>query len=798
MTHNRNRRTLAASTLLLIVFGSLLPAYSQQVRIEEIMVVAEKRDESLQDVSQAITAITDLDLETRNINSFVDLSALAPGLTVSKNEGFKTVVSIRGVGNETNQNAVAAPSVAYHMDGIFIASPFSLQSDFIDVERIEVLRGPQGTLFGQNSTGGAINVISKAPSLASFEGMADVTIGNYGLTKTRASVNIPFSDRLASRTSISLTSRDGFSENVFNGQKLDDANHTSFRTDWLLELSDSKSLRVFGQYFDADNNGAAIKGFYDITPDRRKLSQNTLSTYQLESLIVGGIGEFDIGYATLKALASWQKDEIYVVRDNDRHNLFHDASSVSSTAPFYVGVEFNPESQIQETKTFEINMISNEPLRGVFDWIVGAFYMDQEIEGHIREFLDDNFNGVYDGTFTDPFFNTSYSNMFPTSMIPSGLSPGQIPGGAGDWGFMSDNYPTRESYSVYGQSTFYASDAFRLIAGLRYTDDSVESYVNNFFGGQIGNLEKTSKKSTGRFALEYDFGMDSMVYASFTQGFKPGGSNLTYGYTEAEDTSMGNAIAPPLVFPIFDSESVNAYEFGLKSDFADGRVRANVAAFFYQYDDLQFQATDPDVFRGGVANIPESEMKGIEAEIIGILSDELTLDFKAAVLDSEVTKDFETLDNVKANSSIPAPPWCSPVGYLGFCYEDLRYSNRENIKGNELAKSPDLTASFRLKHQASLSTGHTLTSTIDYVYRGAFQQRVINHPLIDTVEDYNLLNLTAGIDSRSRTWGFDIMLYNLTDEDGINSAMTDVFGVNATGIELIPPRQVMGRLSYSF
>ena len=125
------------------------------------MVVAEKRDESLQDVSQAITAITDFDLETRNINSFVDLSALAPGLTVSKNEGFKTVVSIRGVGNETNQNAVAAPSVAYHMDGIFIASPFSLQTDFIDVERIEVLRGPQGTLFGQHSTGGAINVISK-------------------------------------------------------------------------------------------------------------------------------------------------------------------------------------------------------------------------------------------------------------------------------------------------------------------------------------------------------------------------------------------------------------------------------------------------------------------------------------------------------------------------------------------------------------------------------------------------------------------------------------------------------------
>ena len=111
------------------------------------MVVAAKRDESLQDLSQAVTAISADELETKNNNSFVDLSALAPGLTVAKNEGFKTVVSIRGVGNETNQNAIAAPSVAYHMDGIFIASPFSLQTDFIDVERIEVLRGPQGTLL---------------------------------------------------------------------------------------------------------------------------------------------------------------------------------------------------------------------------------------------------------------------------------------------------------------------------------------------------------------------------------------------------------------------------------------------------------------------------------------------------------------------------------------------------------------------------------------------------------------------------------------------------------------------------
>ena len=142
-----------------------LVAQDEQYVFEEIIVTAEKRDESLQDLSQAVTVLSSEDLDNRQISSFVDISAIAPGVNVAKNEGFKTVITIRGVGYETNQNAIATPSVSYHLDGIYIASPYSLQTEFMDLERIEVLRGPQGTLFGQNSTGGAIIVITSAPSL---------------------------------------------------------------------------------------------------------------------------------------------------------------------------------------------------------------------------------------------------------------------------------------------------------------------------------------------------------------------------------------------------------------------------------------------------------------------------------------------------------------------------------------------------------------------------------------------------------------------------------------------------------
>ena len=173
------------------LFMGSLPCvtWAQQAPVfEEVLVTAEKRTESLQDLSQAVTALSAEDVENRQLSSFVDLSAIAPGVNVAKNEGFKTVITIRGIGNEANQNAIANPSVSYHLDGVYVASPFALQTDFLDLERVEVLRGPQGTLFDQNSTGGGINVITKAPTFDDFYGTADLALGEYSLIRARAAI----------------------------------------------------------------------------------------------------------------------------------------------------------------------------------------------------------------------------------------------------------------------------------------------------------------------------------------------------------------------------------------------------------------------------------------------------------------------------------------------------------------------------------------------------------------------------------------------------------------------------------
>ena len=759
---------------ILASFTSFNILTQEQQFIEDVIVTAEKRNESLQTVSQAVTAITDSELEAKNITSFVDLTAVVPGVTVAKNEGYKTVISIRGVGNETNQNAIAAPSVAFHMDGIFVASPFSLQTDFVDVERIEVLRGPQGTLFGQNSTGGAINVISKKPSSDNFYAKTDITLGDYDLMKIGAALNFPISDKLATKLTISTIERDGFTENLVTGQDLDDASSISIRSDWIYEISDTSSLRIFGQYFDSDRNGSAMKGKDDLSSDARKLSQDTMSKQELSSKIFALIYESDLGYANLKVLASKQEDDILVVRDNDRH-----AAGVQpvlsmpglpyiyiDNAPYYPMAEFNPESSLVDTDTFEINLISNEPiLNGKLDWTFGAFYLKHKIENHIRGYVDNDLDGEFKYVCDEPFANPNYC-----------FNIGEDPFGA-DFDFVTDAFPERESFSIYGQTTYMISDISRLISGIRFTEDDVTTCNANFFFG-CDNLTTSSDEMTGKIALEYDVNSDTMIYLSFTAGYKPGGTNLTYG-SDAEDGSFS-----AMVFETFEPETVDSMEFGIKSDFYDGKARANIAVFSYDYENLQFQATDPIPYQGGVANIPESEMSGVEIEFTALATDNLTFDMNLGFIDSEVSSDFEVLDNVLA------------FQYF-FGEEALRYDLRENVNGNELAKTPDFTADISITYETELSSGNSLTSVFQFVKRGEFMQRVNNNPSVDKVPAYQIFNMSLGLDFKNDL-SLDFILLNVGDEDGLNSAMTDVFGVAATGLEYIPPRQFMTRISYNF
>lgn len=724
---------IAVKVLSITVAASLaanISAQDSQPVFEEVLVTAEKRSESLQDLSQAITVLTGEDLDTRQVTSFVDLSAIAPGVNIAKNEGFKTVITIRGVGNEANQNAIANPSVSYHLDGIYVASPFALQTDFLDLERIEVLRGPQGTLFGQNSTGGAINVVTTAPSMDSSFGKADLTLGDYGLIKARAAYNLPLSDTLAVRASIISNKRDGFTDNLTLGQDLDDANSLSARVRVLYEPSDNFRANFTAQYFDEDRNGAAQKGLLDPTPGARKLRQNSIAEYELESQLYSAVLEWDFEKFSVKSLTSYQDDDILIRRDNDRNDL-------DFLPPFaQLPSSYDPETNKQTTITQEVNLVSSEPLFGKLDWVAGVFYLDTDVEISILERLDFGF----DGTF-DPFtIETIYAY-------------------GGDVGFISDSKPERDSTSMYGQGTWNLSETWRTVFGLRYTEDEVYSSVTNYYGREGTDiLEIESDKVTGRLVVEHDINDSTMLFGSFTKGFKPGGSNLTYG-TEA-------VVAPIVVLPIFNEEIVNAYEIGLKTDLADGRARLNAAAFYYDYKNLQYQATDPEVFNGGVGNIPESEIFGAELEFSAFLSDSLILDARMAWLDTEITSDHLALDNVQSEAAGNA---LLGQGFDLFSDEIqiARADQIQNVNGNELAKTPSFTGNLSLNWTKELEAWGEMRSTLQYTYRGDFKHRIFNNADTDIVPSYDVLDLVIGFyPGAGESWHAELVAKNLTDEDG--------------------------------
>lgn len=734
-------------------------AQDSNLMFEEVLVTAEKRSESLQDLSQAITVLGGADLDNRQIASFVDLSAIAPGVNIAKNEGFKTVITIRGVGNEANQNAIANPSVSYHLDGIYVASPFALQTDFLDLERIEVLRGPQGTLFGQNSTGGAINVITTAPSLDSSFGKADLTLGDYGLVKARAAYNLPLSDTLAVRASVISNKRDGFTDNLTLGQDLDDANSMSARVRVLYEPSDDFRANFTAQYFDEDRNGAAQKGLLDPTPDPRELRQDSLAEYELTSELYSAVLEWDFESFTLKSLTSYQNDDVLITRDNDRNDT-------AALSVFQIPSLYDPETNKQTTITQEVNLVSVDPLFGKLDWVAGLFYLDTEVEISILERLDFDLDGF------DPITDEDIASY------------------GGDVGFISDSKPERDSTSIYGQGTWHFNEEWRAVFGMRYTEDEVYSEVTNFYGREGTDIiETSSDKVTGRLVVEHDFNESTMAYGSYTRGFKPGGSNLTYGREDA--------IAPIVVLPTFEEEIVDAYEIGLKTDLADGRVRMNTAAFYYNYEGLQYQATDPEVFQGGVGNIPKSEIFGAELELSAFLSESLVLDMRLAWLDTEITGDHLALDNVQSEAAGGALVGAG-ADLFSPEVQQARSAAVQNVNGNELAKTPEFTGNIALNWNTQIASWGDLNSSLQYTYRGEFKHRIFNNDATDVVPSYKVIDLVVGLRPEGKDWRVELIGKNLTDEAGINARFTDVFGVGATGDELIGPRQIMARFAMDF
>jgi iron complex outermembrane receptor protein len=744
--------------------------------IVEIVVTAQKREENLQDVPVAITAVTDAILRANNVTSFVGLSNLTPGLTISPAEGGDRVtMSIRGVGQEANQNDVAAPSVSYHQDGVYVVSPFALGAAFLDVGTLEVVRGPQGTLFGQNSTGGATNINSVKPKLGEFAGYAQGAIGSYEYRSLAAAVSVPIGSRFAVRLSGEGIWQDGSTLNIVNGQDLDDKDQIAWRAIAVWQPFDNLTISGTAQQFRSDVNGAARFGLYDLTPGKRLLAQDDPSSLKLDTEFYSLVVALDLPAFTIKYLGSRQLAEINRSRDNDFTNVYSSFTGVSIVTPFALRRSFEErQDQLHKSWTSELNIVSSERLFGAVDWVLGGFWFDQKIEAHTFERVDQNRNGV----------------LNPFTLAPNPVVFGIPPFGA-DVGFQSDFFPSRESYSFYGQATWHATEALRLTGGLRYTHDTAHNINYNFFTIQLdrptADITKTGKAVTGQARIEFDIADDVMTYASFTKGFKPGGNNLTFGRVD---------VADDLVFASFKPETIYAYEAGLKGDFLDRTLRLNLAGFYYDYSNLQAQGTDPRNTASGVVNIPKSSVYGMEAEFQWVPVDRLKFTGNATFLKSKISESFIALDGVKA-AAAELPLILAGAGNFADSVTLARNALREDLNGNKLAKTPPFAANLTTQYSTPLEADVVANASITVSYRDKMQARIFNNPAVDKIPAHTLVNAQFGFAYRE-TLEVSLTIQNVFDKDVIASRFTDAFGVYSTFDQKIPPRTFILSTRYKF
>lgn len=709
--------------------------------LEEVVVTAQKRDEALQEVPMAVTALSSAELDRRNIVSMPDLDAVVPGLTVIDNGLFDKVPTIRGVGNEGQRNRATTSAVAYHVDGVFLASAPSSMQDYLDVERIEVLRGPQGTVFGQNATGGVINVITRQPQVGEFSGYADVQGGSYDLLRARAYGNIPLGDTTAARASVQYLKHDSFTDNVtLPGADLDNADNLTGRMQFLWQPSETFAATLRAQYFDTEVGDRAQKNTRDPTPDPRELRQDFPAIFEFDSEVYSVELKWDWNWASLKSISSYQDDTTQHNRDADRSDGFY---LPRMDGPFQYAKT--------ETVTQEINLTSSGERR--LDWIAGFFYYDYEFFVDSAEFTDLNGDGIVTVNVLGP-----------------------------DRGFTSRNTFLRDTWSLFSEGTFHFTDSVSLIAGFRYSEDDFKSIGLPFpYTGPPRIVETTEDVVTGRVNLKWDITENSLLYGGWASGWKPGTSNLAFG---------------GLVSQVVDSTDVDAYEIGLKNTLANGRVFLNVAAYYYDYRNLQFFNDDPVPFRGGVDTLPSAVSQGLELETSALIGDRVRIDLNYSYNDSEIDSDKLALNRAAYQDAVQA---LLLQGFTVFSPQVIaaKQAAVQNVRGNRIPKTPEHMVNVTLLYKLGIGNHGTLTSSALYQYKDEYPFLIFNSPT-DQVPSYDTINLNLLYEPNNGNWSFEFAVVNLEDDDAIQSLNTDIFGVGATAAMLVPPRQYLARIGYEF
>ena len=742
--NSRIARSCVAIAAALIVTA---PAVAQQ--LEEIVVTATHREESLQDVPVTVTALGGDLLASADIFDATTIAFHVPGMTYGEFAPGQALISLRGI-SSADDGAGLDNSVALFLDGVYIGRGAAINFDMFDMERIEVLRGPQGTLFGRNAIGGAINVHTSKPT-DELQGKVGATVGNEGILRYQAYLSGPFSENVSGKIVVNHRQHDGYVDNLILGKKQQDENQTSLRGQLLFTTERSEWL-VSADWMDDDRGDMGRTPFVDRAPLSAIMAQNNITQDRQNGSSRDGFSKREAGGVSLKGDIEFDSGVLTSITAS--RSMSTDWEMLSVGAPLGgLGLPFDEviDDIVEDIDTFQQEFRWTSDLGGAFEYTAGFFYFTEDTD------RTEIFRISQAGTYGDPANPFRLTDPGTQAIIGNEYA-------------RTGNETT--SYAVYGEGTWDFNDRWSLTAGGRFTRDEKDylaesvncqlvfdndpSIIGTPFenfpacGGVGGSLNIIAEAFlvtpsdewtdfSPRVSIQFRPNESVMWFGSISKGFKSGG----FAGSQGVESAATNPV---------DQETAINYEVGFKGDFLGDTLRLNMTGFFTDYEDLQIVRFGPvagSPFGTFITtNLGTADILGLETEFTWFATEALSFSGNIAFLDTEVN------DLVIETAGGPV-----------------------DASGSQLRQAPDLSYNIRANYNLPMANGDW-DFTIAYSHVDEQLQDYVFRPTI--IEEHSLLDASVAWTSPEGRWEAMLWGKNLTDEAYM--AHTYVIGPGVIGV----------------
>lgn len=721
--------------------------------IEEITVEARRVEESLQKTPIAVTAFSATTIDRMFAQDMRDIGQIAPNVNISAIPGFRAAaIGIRGVSTGDIPSSFD-PAISVVVDGFVFGHVQSSLLDFFDIEQIEILRGPQGTLFGKNTIGGVINVRSKRPD-GGFSAEARLNIGNFGRTDLRAAVNFPIiEDVLAGRVAVLSKNSSGDHRNLIDGTRINGDDVQAMRAKFLLTPSDN------------------LEALFTIEYERdRSDTPPVLNTTIADDGVYGGDlffnpnAAFGLPPGTLPAYPGRGVPGGLPLGDPHKTNLVDPRTHVG---PGGLGTQPDRDHDF-DILGFYLNLSYRVPNLGTFTWVAGYRSVESDLyNDYVGETVPiySTIRGVdrdswsqevrFASEFSDRlsivtgvYYQSNELKYYNLTSLGSG-HPFTGSGFPGTWPqpglhLIADGTQNTDAWAIFGEVIYDVSDRMRVFAGARYTDEK-KSFVLRPLAPVVGLIGTASDNNswddiTFRLGVDFDVTEEILAYFTFSTGFKSGGFN--------EQSQTLTAIGP------FDEEKADSFELGIKSDLLDNRLRLNFAGFYVEYDDLQLDTVLPEPSspvgqESRVTNAGQSTVWGLELEITALPTEGLMFQGTVGYLDAEYDEYACTLGN----------PAARPAGFdlvdpvLGLY--DCSFLTPK--------RSPKWNFSGTIDYEWEVSSWGYMGVNINVTHSSAYFNDTLNSSA-GRADKRTLLNASIRIVEADEQWELSVYGKNITDE----------------------------------